>query len=189
VFITHYALRFTHHVSRFTQGRFTMTRKLILIVLIVSCCIGCDQVTKEIAKDTLQGAAPRSWGYDTVRLHYVKNAGAFLSLGATLSDRLRFWIFVVLPGCFLSGLLIFELLTSTLGLKEQLALALLAGGGISNLIDRVVQNGYVTDFLNIGIGPLRTGIFNIADVLILCGAAGLIFSHLFPNQSHKSFQE
>jgi signal peptidase II len=149
-------------------------------VLVVFCCIGCDQATKEIAKETLQGAGSRSWCYDTVRLHYVKNAGAFLSLGATLSIRLRFWIFIVIPGLVLGGLLIFGLLTPTFNRKELLALSLLAGGGISNLIDRVLQDGYVTDFLNLGVGSVRTGIFNVADVLILCGVAGLIFSKFFP---------
>lgn len=163
-----------------------MWKKFILLILVVSCCIGCDQVTKEIAKDRLQGMAPRSWCYDTIRLHYVKNAGAFLGMGAKLSIRLRFWIFIMIPGFVLVGLLIFGLFAPRLGLKEQLALSLVAGGGLSNLIDRVTQDGYVTDFLNLGIGPLRTGIFNVADVLILCGVGGLILCTLFPNLNVSS---
>jgi signal peptidase II len=38
-------------------------------------------------------------------------------------------------------------------------LALLLAGGFGNLIDRVLHDGSVTDFLNVGIGPIRTGIF------------------------------
>jgi signal peptidase II len=48
---------------------------------------------------------------------------------------------------------------------------LLAASGIGNLIDRVQFDGRVTDFLNVGIGSLRTGIFNVADVVGLVGFA------------------
>ena len=47
-------------------------------------------------------------------------------------------------------------------------------GGIGNLIDRVFHGGLVIDFLNMGIGPVRTGIFNVADMAIMAGFALLI---------------
>ncbi|HXW60355.1 MAG TPA: signal peptidase II [Myxococcota bacterium] len=50
-------------------------------------------------------------------------------------------------------------------------------------MDRILQ-GSVTDFINVGIGPVRTGIFNIADVAILLGALGLMGIEYF--QSKKS---
>jgi signal peptidase II len=59
-------------------------------------------------------------------------------------------------------------------------LALVAGGGISNLIDRLVFDGRVTDFLNVGIGSFRTGIFNLADMAILAGALLLILRRYTP---------
>ena len=46
------------------------------------------------------------------------------------------------------------------------------------MIDRILHKGTVVDFLNVGIGPLRTGIFNIADVAIMGGAIILFFSAL-----------
>jgi signal peptidase II len=49
------------------------------------------------------------------------------------------------------------------------------GGGIGNLIDRVVHNGLVTDFINVGMGPLRTGIFNVADVAVMGSGIALMF--------------
>ena len=45
-------------------------------------------------------------------------------------------------------------------------LVLFVAGGLSNLVDRIAI-GSVIDFLNIGIGPIRTGIFNVADVAIM----------------------
>ena len=45
-------------------------------------------------------------------------------------------------------------------------------GGASNLADRIIY-GMVIDFMNVGIGPLRTGIFNVADMAIMLGAGVL----------------
>jgi signal peptidase II len=53
-------------------------------------------------------------------------------------------------------------------LPVTVAASLILGGGIGNVIDRVAR-GNVIDFLNFGIGNVRTGIFNIADVAIMAG--------------------
>lgn len=42
--------------------------------------------------------------------------------------------------------------------------------GLSNWLDRLRLGGYVVDFINLGIGPVRTGIFNFADVALTSGA-------------------
>ena len=49
-----------------------------------------------------------------------------------------------------------------------MGLILAVGGGMGNLIDRIAH-GAVVDFVSLGIGPLRTGIFNLADVAITIG--------------------
>lgn len=54
--------------------------------------------------------------------------------------------------------------------------ALICSGGVGNLIDRLTRDGYVTHFLNVGVGPLRTGIFNIADFVLLVGLAIIVLS-------------
>jgi signal peptidase II len=51
-----------------------------------------------------------------------------------------------------------------------LGLALVVAGGVSNLADRVAR-GTVVDFLNVGVGSIRTGIFNVADMAIMAGIA------------------
>ena len=55
-------------------------------------------------------------------------------------------------------------------------LVLFLAGGLSNLVDRIAL-GSVIDFLNVGIGPIRTGIFNVADVAIMLGIALLAVDH------------
>jgi signal peptidase II len=59
---------------------------------------------------------------------------------------------------------------------QTVGAALICSGGIGNLIDRLTHGGYVTDFLNVGIGPLRTGIFNVADFVLLVGLGIIVLS-------------
>lgn len=54
---------------------------------------------------------------------------------------------------------------------QVVGLSLIASGGIGNWIDRLTNDGRVTDFLNVGIGSLRTGIFNVADMALVIGVA------------------
>ncbi len=44
-----------------------------------------------------------------------------------------------------------------------------AAGGLGNWIDRLTGDGHVTDFLKVGPGPIRTGIFNVADMTLVVG--------------------
>lgn len=139
-------------------------------IMILASCIGCDQATKAIAVRTLQDAAPRSYCGDLLRLEYAENPGGFLSLGADLPKPVRRGIFLVV-GSALMALVVGYLLNKRHASPALFAaLTLMLAGGIGNLIDRFVNDGLVTDFINIGIGPLRTGIFNVADVALLVGA-------------------
>ena len=52
--------------------------------------------------------------------------------------------------------------------------ALRKAGGLGNLIDRLRFDGVVTDFLNVGVGSLRTGIFNVADAILMLGMFVLV---------------
>jgi signal peptidase II len=60
---------------------------------------------------------------------------------------------------------------------QLFGLGLVFAGGASNLVDRI-SRGSVIDFMNVGLGGLRTGIFNVADVAILVGVGALLFSHV-----------
>ncbi|MGC4095906.1 MAG: signal peptidase II [Nitrospira sp.] len=59
-----------------------------------------------------------------------------------------------------------------------IAWILILSGGAGNLLDRVLHDGHVIDFMNLGIGSLRTGIFNVADVYITTGVLLLIIRSL-----------
>jgi signal peptidase II len=72
-----------------------------------------------------------------------------------------------------------------LSFLPTLAISLIFCGAMSNLIDRFTYEGAVIDFLNIGIGNLRTGVFNLADFAVICGVALLFYFSLFKGGSKK----
>ncbi len=155
-----------------------------VLLAILSLCVGCDQMTKSIARDQLADqAAPLSYLSDTFRLQYAENPGAFLGLGGNLPPQARWLLLVVVNSLVALGIGIFVLLQTSMSPLKTLACALLLGGAIGNLIDRVRFDGLVIDFMNLGIGPLRTGIFNVADVAITIGAILLILPQLAPAKS------
>jgi signal peptidase II len=144
----------------------TRPRRLLLALLLMGVTIGCDRVTKDLAEARLRGEGRRSYLGDTVRLEYIENQGAFLGLGRGMGPRARFWAFTVGTGVLVAALAGGLVLGRGGRLLDVTAGALLCGGGLSNLIDRAARDGAVVDFLNVGIGPLRTGIFNVADMAI-----------------------
>jgi signal peptidase II len=144
-------------------------------MLTLCCCVGCDQVSKTAARSLLHTGVTESLFADSLRLQLMENPGSFLSLGASLPEHLRFTLFTAAVAVLLAGLVCMSLFARRLSTTRFVALAMVAGGGLSNLIDRLVYDGRVTDFLNVGIGSLRTGIFNLADTVILAGALLLIF--------------
>jgi signal peptidase II len=145
--------------------------RLILVATLLLGCAGCDQITKGYARSHLSPGVTSSYLNDTVRIIYGENVGAFLSAGESLSKPVRTAIFQGGVGLIVLGLIAAALLWRGLGKLQVAALALMAASGLGNLIDRVLYDGHVTDFLNVGVGPLRTGIFNVADI---CGVVAVI---------------
>ncbi|MGD9854275.1 MAG: signal peptidase II [Planctomycetaceae bacterium] len=148
---------------------FSPWRALVLALVLVTC-VGCDQATKQYAVANLKGAPPQSYWGDTFRIQYAENRGAFLSLGADWAPMQRFLLFTVVNGFVLPALALFVLFRRDIDRLSLMALALILAGGVGNLIDRVTTDeAVVIDFLNMGIGGLRTGVFNVADMAITAG--------------------
>jgi signal peptidase II len=159
-------------------------QRLTSILAILIACIGLDQATKAIAKHELASGESVLMLGGAVRLQLAKNYGTFLSLGASLPENVRNTATTLGVGLVLAALLVYALRSKPENAVVVPSLALLIAGGLSNLLDRIAYGGYVVDFLNIGIGPLRTGIFNVADMFIMLG----VFMLLFSEQIHRRLE-
>ena len=157
-----------------TLSKNSTNKKLLLIGVTSLISIAIDQYTKYLATQNLLGHADYRWLNDFFVLTYSINHGAFLGLGNNLPETLRNIIFSGLVGVFLLGFAVYALRDKTMNNLQNLACGLVLSGGFSNLYDRITNNGGVVDFMNMGIGGLRTGIFNVADMAIMAGVFLLV---------------
>lgn len=138
---------------------------------ILAAAVGCDHAAKHIAQTNLEPWRVISLAAGTVQFQLASNPGGFLSLGAALPEPLRRTFFLLLMPLAIALVCRMLLRSGSVGSVRIVAAALVAGGGLANWLDRLLHAGSVTDYVSLGVGPLRTGIFNLADVLILVGIA------------------
>ncbi len=144
-----------------------------------------DQWMKNYAVQHWKGLPPRPFLFDIFRVHYAENHGAFLSLFADLPKDVRFWILTVFNGIILLGVSGYVLLNKNVSRYVFFAFTFVVAGGLGNMIDRA-RFGFVIDFFNMGLGGLRTGIFNIADMAISAGFIMMIPLALYGEASLES---
>jgi signal peptidase II len=150
--------------------------KAVVGLLLVLAAIGCDQATKHAARIELSGRPPVFVVDRLLVLRYVENEGAFLSLGSRLSRPVRTVTFIAFPVIVLGCMVVYLLRKGGISWGTLAGFSLIVGGGAGNLIDRLLRDGRVGDFIMIGAGGLRTGIFNFADLTVLAGCIVLLFS-------------
>jgi signal peptidase II len=143
-------------------------KKFVLPLVVMVLVVLSDRMTKVWAVETLKGYPSQSYLGDSFRIIYAENEGAFLSLGSDLPENVRFWVLAIIPILALGYFGFTLFFNNEVGPWQRIAFAFIIAGGGSNIIDRILE-GKVVDFLNIGIGDLRSGIFNIADMAIMAG--------------------
>lgn len=161
------------------------SKRIIIIITIILLNIALDQVTKFIAKEYIQGKGPIEVVGTVFILKYAENEGAFLSMGSELNPVVKLIFLSIIPFIILLLLLMYTVLKKNLPDVYAIGLSCIIGGGISNIYDRFAYSSSVIDFMNFGIGNLRTGILNFADLSIFAGALILIISSFKLNKSDK----
>ena len=147
--------------------------RTVLLAGIVVSTIGCDQATKHMARTHLAGSTLSFVG-GCVRIALAQNEGGFLSIGASLPSGLRATVFLLGVASGLLVAAVYLVRTPSLRFSALLCAWLVWAGGLSNLLDRAFFAGRVTDFMTVGLGPLHTGVFNLADVAIMAGGVLLV---------------
>jgi signal peptidase II len=153
-----------------------LTRRIarIAFLLVALLTAGCDHAVKHAAREALGGGEMHAYLGELVRFQLVHNDGGFLSFGARLGPTFRRLFFLVAAPLGVTAMALAAFGSAARSRRALAGLALLCGGGFANWLDRLLNDGAVTDFVSLGVGPLRTGIFNLADVAILAGAALLL---------------
>ena len=163
--------------------KFWRFRNLILVILIFSN-IGCDQISKKVVREQVAYDEQIYLIPDHLLLTKVENTGAFLSIGAGFDPSIKKLFLLGLPILGLTFMLFILLGNRRLGRNLAISLSFIIGGGIGNLIDRILY-GSVTDFIFMDFGLFQTGIFNLADVSITCGIVYYLFVNLVDRFNRK----
>lgn len=129
-----------------------------------------DIVTKRLAESSLVPYVPKNVIDDILRFTLAFNAGGAMSLSLGPASR---WWFTLLSVATLFVLAYMYRQTSPTDRLQLASLAMICGGAVGNLIDRLRSPLGVVDFIDIGIGPHRFWTFNIADVGVTAGTAAL----------------
>lgn len=159
--------------------------KVIVIFLVLASNIGCDQLSKSMARQHIGKDENIALLGNHFTLMRVENRGAFLSTGSTLPEPFRFMLLTLMPGVVLALGLLYILTRKDIPNRVVLAASFIIGGGIGNLYDRV-RSGSVTDFLHIDFGLSQTGIFNLADVSIMIGTFLLAIHAVHRNETSST---
>ena len=161
--------------------------KIFLFCISSFVFIGYDRVTKDMAKEHLKNKQTVSYFHDTFRLEYVENTGAAMSLGDKLPKPMSFLLLSLLPLIFLFILFVYTLkIVREINYPKMFCVALIFAGGMGNIIDRILFDRHVPDFMNLGIQNIRTGIFNFADICVTAGVIGLLlfYRDKLPHYQH-----
>jgi len=149
-----------------------MTFYLVALAVIV-----LDQVSKLAIIRTLrlgQGFPVISGFFDIV---FVLNPGAAFGFLASLSERVRNPLFILISVTAVILIVFYHARYLHARRRVSLALGLILGGAVGNLVDRL-HYGMVVDFLDVHVGPYHWPAFNLADSAISVGVGLMILDML-----------
>lgn len=143
-----------------------------------------DQITKAIIVSNLplvyDGGPIIEVIGDFLRIIHARNPGIAFSIGRDLPPALRTLLFIALPVIVLAGILWYYLRSDEFTPLQRWALGGILGGGVGNLIDRILRSGGVVDFIDVRIygflGMERWPTFNIADASVVVSGILLLLT-------------
>ncbi|PHR72518.1 MAG: signal peptidase II [Lutibacter sp.] len=158
-------------------------KRIILIVLVVLFSIGCDQVSKSVARNNINDNEIIHILKDNLAFTNVENNGAAFGLGVDSPLFLKIFYLQLIPISIL--LFLFRMIVTDTEFSKLtiIGTALVIGGAFGNILDRMLYRS-VTDFIKLNIGVNKTIIFNVADILVVLGMF-LVIVDLIINYNKK----
>ena len=147
--------------------------KLLVFVGVLAVVLSLDVATKLLVQKHLHLYQQIPVIGEYVRLTYIYNPGA--AFGIHLGEYSRI-IFLVLSLVALGALIGMYWFTPAADRTRLIAISLICGGAVGNLIDRIRSESGVVDFIDVGVGTVRWPVFNIADMAVTAGAIVLALS-------------
>ena len=144
-----------------------MSAKALRFWPVLITVLFADCASKRAAEARLEPATPRPVAGEVVRFTLGYNPGA--AFGIDVGARSR-WILIALSSVALLILLGLYRRAQAHDTQLVIAVALVTGGALGNLLDRVLSPQGVVDFIDVGIGSTRFWTFNVADMGISAGA-------------------
>jgi signal peptidase II len=146
----------------------------VALLGLLAVLVGCDHVTKLVAKSELEGAPPRDLVHGVLDLHYTENTDVAFNLLRAVPESIRRPALIVSGGLAVVALIVLLMRRRPQRLVVQAALVLVTAGAIGNYVDRLAR-GYVVDFVHLQHWP----VFNVADIYVTGGAVLLAALALF----------
>lgn len=162
----------TNPANQATEDRPTRAPQPWLWLILSGLIIWADMATKQLASEMLTLYRPVevfSW----LNMTLAHNYGAAFSFLSDAGGWQR-WFFTILASVVSIVLIVWLLRLPRRDWLTAVALALVIGGAIGNLVDRI-ELGYVVDFIDVHANGWHWPAFNIADSAITCGVAVLLF--------------
>ncbi len=160
--------------------KFRIDWKLLLLSLGI---VVLDQATKIFTKNyMILGHSKKLLG-NFVRYTYIENTG--MAFGIHIGSRFFFTIFSILASLVI---LVYLFRARNDQPMVRISLALILGGAIGNLIDRIFS-GAVVDFIDVGFGSLRWYVFNVADAAVSIGMILLITAILLKKEEPEALNK
>jgi signal peptidase II len=154
-------------------GNADRKKQILLCVFVAAINIVADRITKLLAIKFMKDKNPIELLNRIIVIEYTENTGAFLSLGRGWPEVFKYILLLYIPIAICLSVLIYCLFIEKDKIRIVILISIISGG-IGNLVDRLLNRFSVIDFLNFGIGSLRTGILNVADLSITFGAIALV---------------
>ncbi len=158
--------------------------RVIIFFVIILSNVACDQISKEVVRSNVQEHVVSEVMGSFFIMYRVENTGAFLSMGDDWPAWANVTFLKVLPILMLlAGIFYVVKVVGKMTMSNILAFSFIIGGGLGNLIDRILYAS-VTDFFLMDFGFARTGVFNMADVAI-CVGFGIVVVFGFKDKKSK----
>lgn len=148
--------------------------RMLIIGLVATFVVALDQSTKHLVVSLISLHEQIVVIPNFFNLTLIYNPGVAFGMGAELGDGIRQVVLALLAGCALIGIFYFLVKDYMYDRVAQVSIALVVGGGVGNIIDRV-SLGRVVDFLDFYYGSYHWPAFNVADSAICVGVVILLF--------------